>query len=92
MIHAPDARGNQTRYHFRHVKLSDLASALDCALEGDGGIEILGVAGIQDAGPGDVTFVANPKYEKLLAATRASAVILKHGARSAPVQETDVPA
>jgi UDP-3-O-[3-hydroxymyristoyl] glucosamine N-acyltransferase len=38
------------------------------------------VAGIQDAGPGDVTFVANSKYEKLLAGTRASAVILKRGA------------
>lgn len=67
------------------MKLSDLAAALDCVLEGDGGIEILRVAGIQDAGPGDITFVANPKYEKLLAATRASAVILKRAAPSAPV-------
>jgi UDP-3-O-[3-hydroxymyristoyl] glucosamine N-acyltransferase len=66
------------------VKLSDLAAALDCALEGDGGIEILRVAGIHDAGQGDVTFVANPKYEKLLAATRASAVILKRGGPAAP--------
>jgi UDP-3-O-[3-hydroxymyristoyl] glucosamine N-acyltransferase len=65
------------------VKLSDLAVALDCALEGDGGVEILRVSGIQDAGPGDVTFVANPKYEKLLSATRASAVILKRGIASA---------
>jgi UDP-3-O-[3-hydroxymyristoyl] glucosamine N-acyltransferase len=62
------------------VKLSDLAGRLDCVLEGDGQIEIVRVAGIQDAGPGDVTFIANPKYEKLLATTRASAVILKRGA------------
>ena len=61
------------------MKLSDLAAALDCALEGDGEVEILRVSGIQDAGLGDVTFVANPKYEKLLSTTRASAVILKRG-------------
>jgi UDP-3-O-[3-hydroxymyristoyl] glucosamine N-acyltransferase len=66
------------------VKLRDLAAALDCVLEGDGGIEILRVAGIQDAGPGDITFVANPKYEKQVASTRASAVILRHGVPAAP--------
>ena len=59
------------------MKLRDLAERLDCRLEGDGDIEIVRVAGIQDAGPGDVTFLANPKYEKLLATTRASAVILR---------------
>jgi len=67
------------------VKLRDLSASLDCVLEGDGEIEILRVAGIQDAGPGDITFVANPKYEKLLATTEASAVILKRGADSAPL-------
>jgi UDP-3-O-[3-hydroxymyristoyl] glucosamine N-acyltransferase len=66
------------------VKLSDLAARLDCVLEGDGEIEVLRVAGIQDASAGDVTFIANPKYEKLLPTTRASAVILKPGALSAP--------
>jgi UDP-3-O-[3-hydroxymyristoyl] glucosamine N-acyltransferase len=65
------------------VKLRDLAATLDCALDGDGDVEILRVSGIQDAGPGDVTFVANPKYEKLLSATHASAVILKRGSVSA---------
>jgi len=62
------------------VKLSELAAQLDCVLEGDGEIEILGVAGIQAAGSGDVTFIANTKYEKLLPTTRASAVILKRSA------------
>ena len=66
------------------MKLSDLAARLDCVLEGDGEIEILRVAGIQDAGDGEITFIANPKYEKLLPATRASAVILKPGALAAP--------
>ena len=66
------------------MKLSDLAARLECVLEGDGEIEITAVAGIQDASSGDVTFIANSKYEKLLPSTRASAVILKPGALSAP--------
>ena len=47
-------------YNFTHVKLSELAARLDCRLEGDGDIEILRVAAIEEAGPGDVTFFANP--------------------------------
>jgi UDP-3-O-[3-hydroxymyristoyl] glucosamine N-acyltransferase len=66
------------------VKLRDLAVRLDCRLEGDGDLEITGVAAIHDAGPGDLTFVANPKYEKALPATRASAAILREGGPAAP--------
>jgi UDP-3-O-[3-hydroxymyristoyl] glucosamine N-acyltransferase len=66
------------------VKLSELATRLDCRLEGDGELDVMRVAGIQDAQPGDVTFLANPKYEKLLATTRATAVILKEEAPAAP--------
>ena len=61
------------------MKLSDLAARLGCRLEGDGNIEIRRIAGIREAGAGDVTFLANSKYEKLLPSTRASAVILKEG-------------
>lgn len=66
------------------MTLRELADRLECRLEGNGDIEILRVAGIQDAGPGDVTFLANPKYEKSLQATNASAVILKEDAPAAP--------
>ena len=38
--------------------------------------EITGVAGIKDAGPGQLTFVANPKYAGAARTTRASAVIV----------------
>ena len=62
------------------MKLSELAERLGCRLEGDGSIDITRVSGIQDAGPGDVTFVANSKYERLLGSTRASAVILRDDA------------
>ena len=66
------------------MKLRDLAERLGCRLEGDGEIEIVRVAGIQDAQPGDLTFLANPKYEQALAQTRASAVILRDEAAAAP--------
>jgi UDP-3-O-[3-hydroxymyristoyl] glucosamine N-acyltransferase len=66
------------------VKLRDLAERLECRLEGDGDLEVTGVSGIQHAQPGDVTFVANPKYEKVLASTLATAVILNESAASAP--------
>ena len=66
------------------MKLRDLAARLDCRLEGDGDIEILRVTGIHEAGPGDLTFVANPKYEKALAGTRASAVIIHTKGPAAP--------
>jgi UDP-3-O-[3-hydroxymyristoyl] glucosamine N-acyltransferase len=66
------------------VKLKDLAERLDCQLEGDGEVEIAGLAGIEDAGAGDLTFFANPKYAAELRATRASAVILGERAEGAP--------
>ncbi len=58
------------------MKLRDIAERLQCRLEGDGDIEIHRVAGIEQAEPGDLTFLANPKYHARLGATRASAVIL----------------
>jgi UDP-3-O-[3-hydroxymyristoyl] glucosamine N-acyltransferase len=59
------------------MKLRELAARLDCRLEGDGDVEIIRVAGIADAGPGDLTFLANAKYSSSLASTRASAVIAR---------------
>jgi UDP-3-O-[3-hydroxymyristoyl] glucosamine N-acyltransferase len=58
------------------LRLRELAERLECRLEGDGEIEISRVAGIEQAQPGDVTFVAHEKYVSKLAATRASAVIV----------------
>jgi UDP-3-O-[3-hydroxymyristoyl] glucosamine N-acyltransferase len=58
------------------VTLGELARRLECPVEGDAAIEIRRVAKIEDAGPGDLTFVANPRYASKLATTRASAVIV----------------
>ncbi len=58
------------------MTLREIADRLQCRLEGDGDVEIVGVAAIHAAQPGDLTFVANARYMPQLAATRASAVIL----------------
>jgi UDP-3-O-[3-hydroxymyristoyl] glucosamine N-acyltransferase len=59
------------------MKLADIASALGARLEnGSPETKISGVAGIDQAGPGQVTFVANPKYAAAAKRTRASAVIV----------------
>jgi UDP-3-O-[3-hydroxymyristoyl] glucosamine N-acyltransferase len=66
------------------LKLCELAERLACRLEGDGDIDVQRVAGIDHAGPGDITFVSNPRYAARLLATRASAVILADNAPSPP--------
>jgi UDP-3-O-[3-hydroxymyristoyl] glucosamine N-acyltransferase len=59
------------------MKLSEIASALNARLEnGSPETEISGVAGIREASPGELTFVANPKYAAAAKATKASAVIV----------------
>ncbi len=57
------------------MTLRELAADLDCAIEGDAGIEITGVRGVDDAGPGHITFLSNPRYAAKLKTTQASAVI-----------------
>jgi UDP-3-O-[3-hydroxymyristoyl] glucosamine N-acyltransferase len=59
------------------MKLSAIASALEVRLEnGSPETEITGLNGIEQAGPGDLTFVANPKYAPAARTTKASAVIV----------------
>jgi UDP-3-O-[3-hydroxymyristoyl] glucosamine N-acyltransferase len=66
------------------LKLSELSDRLGTRLDGDGDIDIQRVAGIEQAGPGDITFVANSKYQSRLATTRASAVIVGENSPAAP--------
>jgi UDP-3-O-[3-hydroxymyristoyl] glucosamine N-acyltransferase len=58
------------------VKLSEIAARLDCVLDGDGNVDITAVVGIEDAGPGHITFVSNPKYAAKAKTTAASAIIV----------------
>jgi len=59
-------------------RVKELAEMLGGKLEGDADLLISGIAKIEDAQPGEITFLANPKYEKFLATTKASAVITSH--------------
>ncbi|MGH9589559.1 MAG: LpxD N-terminal domain-containing protein, partial [Terracidiphilus sp.] len=58
------------------MKLGELASRLGAELCGDAEIEITGVKGIDEAGPAEITFVANPRYAGLARKTRAAAVLV----------------
>lgn len=72
------------------MRLIELAKALGCTLDaagaagGDGAVEVTRVAGLEDAGAGDVTFLSNRKYAKHVAKTRASAIIADASLASAP--------
>ena len=59
----------------RCFKLKELAEFLGGEVEGNDDVEINGVAGIREAKTGQITFLANPKYETYLSSTDASAVI-----------------
>jgi UDP-3-O-[3-hydroxymyristoyl] glucosamine N-acyltransferase len=63
------------------MKLVEIAQQLGCRVEGDGSIDIRGVAGIEHAGAGELTFVSNPRYVHATRTTQASAVLLGHDIR-----------
>jgi len=65
------------RLSFQTMKLSAIALALEVRLEnGSPEIEITGLNRIEQAGPGELTFVSNPKYAAAARTTAASAVIV----------------
>jgi UDP-3-O-[3-hydroxymyristoyl] glucosamine N-acyltransferase len=59
--------------------LNELAELIGGTVVGDGSVTIKRMAPFDTAGPGDITFVANPKYLAKLKDTTASAVIIKPG-------------
>jgi UDP-3-O-[3-hydroxymyristoyl] glucosamine N-acyltransferase len=67
------------------MKLSEIAGFLKGELAGDGDIEITGLAKIENAGPGELTFLANPKYAKYLEETKASAVLVNRSMENVPL-------
>jgi UDP-3-O-[3-hydroxymyristoyl] glucosamine N-acyltransferase len=58
------------------MTVEEIASWLNGEVVGDRNVEISRVARIEEAGAGDLTFLANPKYERHLATTRAAAVLV----------------
>lgn len=58
------------------MQAGELARVLEAELHGAPEVEITGVAGIEDAEPGQITFVANAKYAAMARTTRASAILV----------------
>jgi UDP-3-O-[3-hydroxymyristoyl] glucosamine N-acyltransferase len=73
--------------------LAELAAEIGGEVVGDGSQIIRGVAGIREAQPGEITFLANARYEAHMAETRASAVICARGTASCavPMLQVDNP-
>lgn len=67
------------------MRLEDIALRLNCALVGDGGIEITGLAGMEHAGPTELTFLANPKYAPKVKRTRAAAILAAEPVKDHPI-------
>jgi UDP-3-O-[3-hydroxymyristoyl] glucosamine N-acyltransferase len=58
------------------MNLTEMAALLRADVEGDGEVEITAVARIEQAGKGDLTFLSNPRYNRFVETTGASAVIV----------------
>ncbi|GFM82098.1 UDP-3-O-acylglucosamine N-acyltransferase [Pseudomonas cichorii] len=59
------------------IKLGQLAEFLGATLRGDKDKNITGLATLQEAGPDQISFLANPQYRKFLVDAKAAAVLLK---------------
>ncbi len=66
------------------MRLNEIAEQLSCILEGDGDVVITGVATLEEAAEGDLSFLTNAKYYSLAKKSRASALIV--GPDSPPLQ------
>ncbi len=60
--------------------LADLAALVGGAVRGDPSVRVRGACGLEDAGPGEITFLAHPKYAPLVDRTRAGAIVISERA------------
>ena len=67
------------------MELREIAERLGCRLVGEGSLEITGVAGMEHAGPGQLTFLSNPKYIRKVKQTRASAIVVTEAIADMPI-------
>ncbi len=67
------------------MKLSEIAAFLGGELAGDPDLNITGLARIEEAAAGDLSFLANPKYAKYLSQTKASAVLVDLNQEQVPI-------
>ncbi|MBU1275927.1 MAG: UDP-3-O-(3-hydroxymyristoyl)glucosamine N-acyltransferase [Proteobacteria bacterium] len=65
-----------------NISLGQLAQLLGGSLEGPAEHEVSGLKGLEDAGPGDLSFLANPKYAPLLEKCQAGVVLVERGVKT----------
>ena len=65
------------------LRLASIVEVLQGELCGDPQLLITGLAPLESAGPEDLSFLNNPKYQQQLAASRAGCVIVAPALRSA---------
>lgn len=58
------------------LRLAEIVARLGGEIAGDGNVQVSGIATLDSAGPGQLSFFSNPKYRGRLSSTRAAAVIL----------------
>ena len=58
------------------LTVAEIAAELGGVVDGDATVEVTGLAGLQEAEPGDLSFLANPRYGPAVAASAASAIIV----------------
>jgi UDP-3-O-[3-hydroxymyristoyl] glucosamine N-acyltransferase len=58
------------------MRVDEIARLIGGEVVGDGGREIARASKIEEAGPGDISFIANPKYLRYVASTGAAALIV----------------
>jgi UDP-3-O-[3-hydroxymyristoyl] glucosamine N-acyltransferase len=68
-----------------HISLAEVVSALGGELLGDQGLVLTGIASLESAGPGDISFLSNPKYQQQLQSSRAACVIVGPAMRDVAV-------
>ncbi|GAB4367732.1 MAG: UDP-3-O-(3-hydroxymyristoyl)glucosamine N-acyltransferase [Deltaproteobacteria bacterium] len=68
------------------IRLSRLAERIGARLVGEGDAFVRGIAPIESAGPGEITFLANPKYLRFVRETGADAVIAREPVEGAPTR------
>lgn len=68
-------------------RLAEIAAHVGGTLEGDPERRLRGVSGLEEAGPDDISFLANRRYARLLRTTRAGAVLVN---RAEPAHGRDV--
>ncbi|MBX7118538.1 MAG: UDP-3-O-(3-hydroxymyristoyl)glucosamine N-acyltransferase [Gemmatimonadaceae bacterium] len=66
------------------IRLADVARAVGGAVVGDGEATVAGIASLDRAAPGDLSFLASPKYAALFAGTRATGVLVTPELADAP--------